>query len=193
MSKRVVLFLAILTLSLAASATTVDMQFNGAAGGSYNGVYTYPYNVSVDGQNQSLMCVGYNEHIVDGETWQATVESIVSTQDQELAWLFLQAEQTSDFGVKADINAAAWFLNEGTPDLDEASQFWYNQAVSQSFTDGEFQNVAKYVPIDGTQSWQGEMPQEFFGDAPVPEPSTLMMLGTGVLGVAGIVRRKLKA
>lgn len=193
MNKRILLLLAILTLSLAASATTVDMQFNGAVGGSYNGVYTYPYNVSVDGQNQLLMCVGFNEHIVDGETWQATVESIVGTQDQELAWLFLQAEQTSDFGVKAEINAAAWALNEGSPELDEAAQFWLSQATSQNFTDGEFQNVVKYMPIDGTQSWQGEMPQEFLGDAPVPEPSTLMMLGTGVLGVAGFVRRKFDA
>ncbi len=193
MSKRILLLLAILTLSLAASATTVDMQFNGAVGGSYNGVYTYPYNVSVDGQDQLLMCVGFNEHIVDGETWQASVESIVGTHDQELAWLFLQAEQTSDFGVKAEINAAAWALNEGLPELDEAAQFWLNQATSQNFTDGEFQNVVKYMPIDGTQSWQGEMPQEFLGDAPVPEPSTLMMLGAGVLGVAGMVRRKLKA
>ena len=193
MNKRILLLLAILTLSLAASATTVDMQFNGAVGGSYNGVYTYPYNVSVDGQNQLLMCVGFNEHIVDGETWQATVESIVGTHDQELAWLFLQAEQTSDFGVKAEINAAAWALNEGSPELDEAAQFWLSQATSQNFTDGEFQNVVKYMPIDGTQSWQGEMPQEFLGDAPVPEPSTLMMLGTGVLGVAGFVRRKFDA
>jgi PEP-CTERM motif len=193
MSKRILLLLAILTLSLAASATTVDMQFNGAVGGSYNGVYTYPYNVSVDGQDQLLMCVGFNEHIVDGETWKASVESIVGTHDQELAWLFLQAEQTSDFGVKAEINAAAWALNEGSPELDEAAQFWLSQATSQSFTDGEFQNVVKYMPIDGTQSWQGEMPQEFLGDAPVPEPSTLMMLGTGVLGVAGFVRRKFDA
>lgn len=192
MSKRILLLLAILTLSLAASATTVDMQFNEAAGGSYNGVYTYPYNVSVDGQTQLLMCVSYNEHIVNGETWQATVESIVSAHDQQLAWLFVQAEQTSDFGVKADINAAAWFLNEGAPQLDEAAQSWYDQAISQNFTDGEFQGVVKYVPIDGTQSLQGEMPQDFLGDAPVPEPSTLMMLGTGVLGVAGIVRRKSK-
>jgi hypothetical protein len=193
MSKRILLLLAILTLSLAASATTVDMQFNEAAGGSYNGVYTYPYNVSVDGQNQLLMCVSYNEHIVNGETWQATVESIAGAHDQQLAWLFLQAEQTGDFGVKADINAAAWFLNEGTPDLSDAAMSWYNEAISQNFTDGEFQNVVKYVPIDGTQSLQGEMPQEFLGDAPVPEPSTLMMLGTGVLGAAAIVRRKIKA
>ncbi len=193
MSKRIVLLLAILTVSLAASATTVDIQFNAPVGGDYYGEPAYPYDATVNGQSQWLMCVSYNEHITNGETWQATVESIVGTQDQELAWLFLQAEQSSDFGVKADINAAAWYLNEGTPQLDEAAQFWYNQAISQSFTDGEFQGVVKYVPVDGTQSWQGEMPQEMFGDAPVPEPSTLMMLGTGALGVAGIVRRKFKA
>lgn len=193
MSKRILLLLAIMTLSLAASATTVDMQFNAPVGGSYYGEPAFPYDLNVNGQEQWLMCVSYNEHVTNGETWQATVESIVGTHDQQLAWLFLQAEQNSDFAVKADINAAAWYLNEGTPQLDEAAQFWYNQALSQSFTGDEFQNVAKYVPIDGTQSWEGETPQVFFGAAPVPEPGTLMMLGTGVLGVAGMVRRKFKA
>lgn len=193
MSKRIILLLAILTLSLAASATTVDMQFNAPVGGDYNGVPTYPYDVSVNGQSQWLMCVSYNEHITGGETWQATVESITSLQDEQLAWLFQQAEQNSDFSVKAEINAAAWYLNEGAPQLDEGAQFWLNQALNQTFTDGEFQGVVKYVPIDGTQSWQGELPQEFLGDAPVPEPSTLLMLGTGVLGVAGVVRRKFTA
>src|SRR5580704_1830754 len=106
MSKRILLLLAILTLSLAASATTVDMQFNAPVGGDYNGVSTYPYDVSVNGQSQWLMCVSYNEHVTGGETWQATVGSIVGTHDEQLAWLFLQAEQNSDFGVKADINAA---------------------------------------------------------------------------------------
>ena len=183
MSKRILLLLAVMTLSLAASATTVDMQFNAPAGSSYAGVYTYPYDVSVNGQSQSLMCVSFNEHVTNGETWQATVESIVGAHDQQLAWLFLQAENSSDFGVKADINAAAWYLNEGAPQLDEAAQFWYDQAISQSFTGDEFQNLAKYVPIDGTQSWGGEIPQVFFGNAPVPEPSTLMMLGGSLLAV----------
>ena len=181
MNKRIVLFLAILTLSLAASATTVDMQFNGPVGGSYNGVYTYPYDVSVDGQSQLLMCIGYNEHITNGETWQATVESITGLQDEQLAWLYVQASQTNDSGVQADINAAAWFLNEGTPELSDAAKYWYDQAINQNFTSDEFKNVLKYVPVDGTQSWQGEMPQTFLGST--PEPSTLTLFGSSLLAI----------
>jgi hypothetical protein len=46
-----------------------------------------------------------------------------------------------------------------------------------------------YVPEDGTQS-EGGLPQTFIGPAPVPEPSSLMLLGSGLLTAAGALYRR---
>ncbi len=66
-----ILFLLAAT-SLSAFAGTVNLQFNSTGPYSY-GPVTYPYYFTVDGTTSaSLMCIGYNEHITYGESWQAT-------------------------------------------------------------------------------------------------------------------------
>lgn len=58
-----------------------------------------------------------------------------------------------------------------------------------SKTDGTF-FLTNFGPAAGEQTFSAE----FFGPAPTPEPSSLMLLGTGVLAAAGgLARRKLKA
>ena len=56
--RKLLIALAILALSSMAFAGTVNMQFNGTGGNSYGGFYTHPYNVSVNGIPEPLMCIG---------------------------------------------------------------------------------------------------------------------------------------
>src|SRR6516165_4121842 len=91
------LLVSVLLLAAVAStpAFAAQMQFNAPVGGNYYGVATYPYDFSVNGHDAWLMCVSYNEHIVGGETWQATVLPITGLHNEQLAWLFLQAKQVA--------------------------------------------------------------------------------------------------
>jgi hypothetical protein len=184
--------------SLPAVAGTVTMQFNNAGGNSYNGVSSYPYAATVNGVPFSAMCISYNEHITNGETWTATYYTvdqyaqIVGQQKaDELAWLFSKAE--ADGGSNSGYNAAAWYLNEQVPGLDQNAQGIYDTVTNPNlkFQAGEFPGVYFYVPVNGTESWQGETPQTFMGVGATPEPGTLLTLGTAVIGLAGLARKRL--
>ena len=118
MSKRIGVLLALLTISLAASAGTVNITFNSAGGNSYNGVSSYPYFATLNGSPFNAMCISYNEHITNGETWKANVYTVDQygsligdlKKADELAWLFLHARANG--GSQPGYNAAAWYLNE---------------------------------------------------------------------------------
>jgi PEP-CTERM motif len=189
--------LALAVTAFPAFAGTVNMQFNGTpTGNNYYGVPSYPYDLSVNGgPNQWMMCLGYNEHISGGETWQATSVSIASLDpnthplEYQAAFLFMMA--VADYGSDPAVNAAVWYLFEGVPSLDSGAQTLVTLAQGQTFTQGEFANVVLYTAIPGTESYQMGTAQNFLGTT--PEPGTLAMFGSGLIGFAGLLRRKLGA
>ena len=172
------------------------MQFTGLpTGNNYWGVASYPYNISVDGgANQWMMCIGYYEHIEGWETWQANVVSVGSLDpatyplDYQAAFLYEMA--VGDQGADSNINAAIWNLFEGAPSLTPEAAALVALAQSQIFTAGEFGNVLLYSAIPGTESGNLGTAQDFL--ASTPEPGTLMMFGSGMIGLAGVLRRKFR-
>ena len=193
-----VLFLLLtVALSLPAVAGVLNMQFNGTpTGNNYFGVPSYPYNLSVNGgPNQWMMCTGYNEHISGGETWQATPASVGSLNlgthlvDYEAAFLFKTA--VADHGANSDVNAAVWWLFEGAPSLSPGAQSLVTLAQTQTYTQGEFADVMLYSAIPGTESSNLGTSQDFMSST--PEPGTLALVGSGVIGMASLLRRKLLA
>jgi hypothetical protein len=134
-------------VAVPATAVVVNMQFSGLPGNNtYSGVASYPYNVSVNGKpNRWMMCIGYNEHIEGGETWQANVASVGSLDlsthvvDYEAAFLFKMA--VADHGVNSNVNAATWYLFEGVPGLTPEAAALVALAKSRTYTQGEFSDV----------------------------------------------------
>ena len=195
MKKLVLLIVTLVTLSLAASAGIVNIQFTGPAGPSYGGEYTYPYVGSVNGSPEWLMCTCYNEHIFGGETWNALALTVSQygaivglSKAEEIAYVYTLA--VADDGSNPIKNVVAWNLLEGVPSIagDPAATLLYTEVVGMTFTAGQFADVTVYLPIGSNN---GDVPQTLLGTTPTPEPGTLLSLGSGLVLIAAYARRKL--
>jgi len=186
-----------------ANADTVNLTLE-TVGGQSAGPYVYPYYFSIDGASTPtpLMCLSYFEEIYFGEFWEATIApSSSSAQYEEAAYIFsLAAAPGASATTIADAQWANWELFE--PDsasdlpssmnqsdittlLDNAAAYVANNPDSSLYA-----NYQVYIPVSGTQS-EGGTPQVFMGDlAPSPEPGSLILLGSGLLGIAGFVYRR---
>ncbi len=71
------LIFALLTAGLLSGSAFADsMVFNGPGGANLGGVYTYPYNFTVNGAPMQLMCDTFDNEIFNNETWTANENTI---------------------------------------------------------------------------------------------------------------------
>jgi hypothetical protein len=195
-------FLASLLLSSAALADSVNLTLIGPGGNNGGGVYTYPYNFSINGgPSTPLICDTFDNEVISGESWTANVNGLLSGNglfgNDPLAY---KAAGLIFEGILANIvnptvgNWAIWglfssnaasnpyFFGSGAALLD--AQYLLTAAfTSNSTVDG----LVLYTPVSGTQSWGGT-PQEYIGFVPAPEPGEFSLIFTTlVFGLAGII------
>jgi PEP-CTERM motif len=196
---------AVVSCAGTASANSVTMQLTAVGGNNAGGVYTYPYYFSINGGKPvALICDTYDNQVIVGETWQANVVGLLSGKglfgnrllDYKAAGLIFKAILNGTVSNNAG-NFAIWglfstnaqnnsyFQSSGAAGIE--SLYLGKAATANS---GAFSGLRLYTPIAGTQSWGGTA-QEYIVFSPVPEPSSLMLFGTGLFSLAGLVRRKL--
>jgi hypothetical protein len=201
-------FCALLSLSpRKAYADTVTLQYQGSSstvsGTGDLASYIYPYNFTVNGSESTapLMCLDFANDIEPGDSWQANVGPVTiadhgtTFSNEEAAYLFSQIGKDGT----VDVQWAVWKLLDPTDLSDSeltanglsatsidalvtgASTFVTNNPNSPIYS-----QFVIYSAVDGSgvTAFPGDSPQDLIGFAPAPEPSSLVLLGSGLLFAA---------
>jgi hypothetical protein len=169
----------------------------------------------------NMSCLNYNLEISFGESWYVVpymvnaivaggvdVDGMTPQQFQEDAWLFNQYSASGSSNVagvgtvtNADIQYAIWnIMDNGHVPLpaDGNAQLLDTQAasVAPGLYPSYYANDMVFVPdLSNTTGWTNGTPQYFMTDPPppvmTPEPTSLVLLATGMLGLAAILHRRL--
>lgn len=160
----------------------------------------YPYAITVNGNAMNAMCDDWVHGGEPGDQWQANFTNLGTanlsllrfnqmpaalTLYDEAGWLLLQTEVTPPAQWR-DINYAIWHIfNPNTPLPGTAPLYWLAQAQQEAaigFPGVDFHQVAIYTPL-AQYDPNPEGPQELL--TIVPEPSTWILVGSGLLGWLG--------
>lgn len=202
-------------LSCVAPAFADTLTLTGTGGVTSDGVSVYPYlfTVTEGGKtvtNVSLSCLNFDREITVGESWTVDEYAIpmgTGTLDGESyanyradAWLNTQYSNPSYTATQ--VQFAIWSIMDpsgvaGKQGFDATAQTLAATAktMASSLPASFFTGDILFVPDpSGAAGWNPTEPQIFIAStnpiAPTPEPSSLMLFGTGLAGMAGLLRQR---
>lgn len=183
-------------VSLSASADT--LRFDNSPNGEI-GPYNLTLTTSAGSSILQLFCMNDQNFIQAGESWGVQVVNGASFFGSAMGSDGFKYEQEAYLhsqynGSNAtDIQDALWTIfNPGTSHQNAATAGLLAAALDFNYT-ADFLSKSTFYLWDGgpiSNQYGNYPPQNFVGASPVPEPSTLVMFGSGLLGLAGVARRK---
>lgn len=185
-----VLFLGLLFTASAAMADIVNVTFDGVSGNQLGGQFTYQYYLDINGGPWiAVACDDYADRSNPGDNYNAYRTYLSSgnisntkypndfVQYQEAAWLFGQFTPANQ-AQWGDISWAIWEfftpgLNEGSdqPIIDQ----WMQQASQNYLNAPYWTDLVILTPINAP-----DQEMIYLG---TPEPGTLLLLGSSIVGL----------
>jgi hypothetical protein len=192
-------------LSSAPLSAQVPVTFLNGGSVTADGYYVGPYNGLIGTPSQAVLlnCVDFLHHVTNGESWNAyltavsdvnTVASHARSTDQiayeKASWLTTQYPGASNADIGA-IQETIWNLFASAAP-DPSSTYWYDQATTH-YTDPGM-NYGQFFVVTPTNAQDASSAQEFIIHVTsTPEPASMTLLATGLIGIFGAVRRKRQA